>query len=346
MSSQTTNLELIKPAYTDTADIGDINDNMDSLDTAVSGKKDKQTVVTDPTASGTALTFIDTLSQNANGVITPTKKSVKGMVGATSSANGAAGLVTQPLIADKDKFLKGDGTWATPSSQTYNEATSSNYGLVKIGYTQSGKNYPVQLSSGKMYVNVPWTDNNTTYSQASSSALGLVKIGYSQNGKNYPVVLDGNGKMYVNVPWTDNNTTYSNFGGTNGTTAGSAGLVPAPATQYRYAALIGEGHWCSLQDILNVTNAHASSSINSSNQKIEFRLGNQDNVSAINSEVSVSFSPAFTTGCHIVIPVLRSNLNGVYNRFTVYDWGKTGFKYKVQNGSTANVSFTWFAIGY
>ena len=33
-----------------------------------------------------------------------------------------------------------------------------------IGYAENGKDYPVELdSSGKMYVNVPWTDTNTTY---------------------------------------------------------------------------------------------------------------------------------------------------------------------------------------
>ena len=35
----------------------------------------------------------------------------KGMVGATSSANGSAGYVPAPLIADENKYLKGDGTW-------------------------------------------------------------------------------------------------------------------------------------------------------------------------------------------------------------------------------------------
>ena len=34
------------------------------------------------------------------------------MVGATSSVDGAKGVVPQPLIADREKFLKGDGTWA------------------------------------------------------------------------------------------------------------------------------------------------------------------------------------------------------------------------------------------
>lgn len=38
------------------------------------------------------------------------------MTGATSSADGAAGYAPKPLIADKDKFLKGDGTWADPAS--------------------------------------------------------------------------------------------------------------------------------------------------------------------------------------------------------------------------------------
>ena len=39
-------------------------------------------------------------------------------------------------------------------------ASSATRGGVKIGYTESGKNYPVELSSEKMYVNVPWTDTS------------------------------------------------------------------------------------------------------------------------------------------------------------------------------------------
>ena len=42
-------------------------------------------------------------------------------VGATSSANGEHGLVPAPKIADKDKYLKGDGTWGTitPGATTF-----------------------------------------------------------------------------------------------------------------------------------------------------------------------------------------------------------------------------------
>lgn len=133
--------------------------------------------------------------------------------------------------------------WAD-NNTTYNQATADTLGLVKIGYTTSGKNYAVSLdSNGKMYVNVPWTDNNTTYAQATSDNLGLVKIGYSANGKNYPVKLDGSGKMYVNVPWTDTNTTYSNMGAATSSTAGKAGLVPAPAAGKQASFLRGDGTW-------------------------------------------------------------------------------------------------------
>lgn len=132
----------------------------------------------------------------------------------------------------------------TDNNTTYNQATADTLGLVKIGYTSSGKNYAVSLdSNGKMYVNVPWTDNNTTYAQATSDNLGLVKIGYSANGKNYPVALDGSGKMYVNVPWTDTNTTYSNMGAATSSTAGKAGLVPAPAAGEQASFLRGDGTW-------------------------------------------------------------------------------------------------------
>lgn len=114
------------------------------------------------------------------------------------------------------------GSGGTSGTTTYSlkQSTSSEIGGIKIGYTESGKNYPVELNStGQAYVNVPWTDTNTTYSAATSSAYGLVKIGYAESGKNYPVELNSNGQMFVNVPWTDTNTTYSIA------TASTAGLV-------------------------------------------------------------------------------------------------------------------------
>lgn len=128
----------------------------------------------------------------------------------------------------------------------YGVATSTTLGLVRIGYPESGKNYPVELnSSNQMYVNVPWTGNNTTYSagaglslsgtvfslgKATPTTLGGVKVSsteististvaattFGSQNRIYPVQLaypsgsagiDGNKVLSVYVPWE--NTTYS-----------------------------------------------------------------------------------------------------------------------------------------
>lgn len=72
-------------------------------------------------------------------------------------------LTNKPTIPS----LSGYATQSWVTSRGYltsiPAATSSVYGGIQIGYTTSGKNYAVQLSNGKAYVNVPWTDTNTNY---------------------------------------------------------------------------------------------------------------------------------------------------------------------------------------
>ncbi|MDA9112009.1 hypothetical protein N9J42_00850 [bacterium] len=75
------------------------------------------------------------------------------------------------------------------SSATYNNYTlplgsSSTRGGFKIGYSESGKNYPIELSSEKMYVNVPWTDTNTQLTDAEIAALGYIKTASDTNTQN------------------------------------------------------------------------------------------------------------------------------------------------------------------
>ena len=83
-------------------------------------------------------------------------------------------LTNKPTIPSLSGYATQD--WVT--SQGYltsiPAATSSTYGGIQIGYTTSGRNYAVQLSNGKAYVYVPWTDSLPT---ATSSVLGGVKIG-------------------------------------------------------------------------------------------------------------------------------------------------------------------------
>lgn len=172
-------------------------------------------------------TTYSTATSSANGLMSSTDKSK--LDGIASNANNYVHPTTSgnkhiPSGGSSGQILRwsadGTATWGADNNTTYSQATSTTLGLVKIGYAENGKNYPVELSNGQMFVNVPWTDNNTTYSQATSSALGLVKIGYPESGKNYPVELNSSGQMFVNVPWTDTNTTYGIVGGN-----GSTGLV-------------------------------------------------------------------------------------------------------------------------
>ena len=58
------------------------------------------------------------------------------------------------------------------------KATDAALGGIMLGYTESDKNYPVELDgSGKAFVNVPWTDTNTTYSVATTDTDGLMSSG-------------------------------------------------------------------------------------------------------------------------------------------------------------------------
>lgn len=100
------------------------------------------------------------------------------MTGATSTTNGKAGLVPGAAAGQQTRYLRADGQWMTPPNQTYSKATADALGLVKIGYTANGKNYPILLDAdGKMYVNVPWSDTKYTLPAATSAALGGVKQG-------------------------------------------------------------------------------------------------------------------------------------------------------------------------
>ena len=172
---------------------------------------------------------------------TPTEVGVIGTAptsGQVAVFDGTTGKIKSTGFAIASSVPSG----AKFTDTTYSAATSTVLGLVKVGYTESGKNYPVELDADdKMFVNVPWTDTNTTYSQATSSTLGLIKIGYTESGKNYPIELNTSGQAYVNVPWED--TTYSVFTGATTTAAGTSGLVPAPTSGQSTRYLCSTGEW-------------------------------------------------------------------------------------------------------
>lgn len=94
--------------------------------TDISGKKNIQNAVSDPIASGNATAFIDSISQDTQGVITATKKTIQAMSGATAQDAGSTGLVPAPAAGDQGKFLKASGEWDNvPDPQVMTGATAS-----------------------------------------------------------------------------------------------------------------------------------------------------------------------------------------------------------------------------
>lgn len=173
---------------------------------------------------------------------TPPNTTYSNMGGATSSAAGSAGLVPAPAAGKQASFLRGDGTWVVPTNTTYAKANTTTLGLVMIGYSENGKNYPVELDgSGKMYVNVPWTDTNTTYGVVGANgSTGLVKNGSTVTSASGYIACP----IVSGVPYyKDTNTTYANMKAATASAAGAAGLVPAPAAGKQTSFLRGDGTW-------------------------------------------------------------------------------------------------------
>lgn len=71
------------------------------------------------------------------------------------------GLSTNDFTAALKTKLDG----IAPNANNYSLPLAANgtRGGIQVGYAANGRNYPVQLSGEKAYVNVPWTDTNTTY---------------------------------------------------------------------------------------------------------------------------------------------------------------------------------------
>ena len=166
--------------------------------------------VTNSIDCGSSGTFADTLICSKDG--TGLSVSKNATIGGTLTLPG--GDVQTQINGKQDTLTAGtnvtiSGTTISSTDTIYSLplAASGTRGGVKIGYSENGKNYPVELSSEKMYVNVPWTDTVYSLPLAANGTRGGVQIGYSQNNRNYPLQLNANDRAYVNVPWTD--TTYT-----------------------------------------------------------------------------------------------------------------------------------------
>lgn len=128
-----------------------------------------------------AVTTTSTLTANTvmlgNG-----NKTVKPLANGTANQILAINSSKVPAWTDLPSYFGGAGIDTTINSWgaifDLKAATSGELGGIKLGYTASGKNYPVVLdSNSKAYVNVPWSDTTYTLPAATATTLGGVKIG-------------------------------------------------------------------------------------------------------------------------------------------------------------------------
>ena len=229
-----------KPTFATVATSGSYND--------LTNKPTIPSAYTLPTASASTLGGVKIGSgiSISSGVISATYSSVGAAAAShTHTASQVTGLATVATsgsykdLTNKPTIpsLSGYATQSWVTSQGYltsiPAATSNAYGGIQIGYTTSGKNYAVELSNGKAYVNVPWT----SYSIANASTAGLVKpINVitkpsinsitTTSGRYYSVQMSSDGNMFVNVPWVQGT---SNPGTVTSITAG-AGLTGGTIT--------------------------------------------------------------------------------------------------------------------
>ena len=115
--------------------------------------------------NGNTITVIKSDDSSVTTTITASEPSqtIEEFLGATSSASGSSGLVPAPGIGDQDKYLKGDGSWASIDTITVDSALSStSTNPVQNKVVDSAINQKLSLSGGTM-TGALVVQNNTNY---------------------------------------------------------------------------------------------------------------------------------------------------------------------------------------
>ena len=151
------------------------------------------------------------------------------MKGATGDAAGTHGLVPAPTMGANNRYLRSDGQWVVPPNTTYGQVTTTKDGLmiaadkVKLDTVQENANH---------YEHPSYTPQAAGFYKVTVDAFGHVSVATK--------VAKGD-ITALGIPGQD--TTYAPFKGTDGSTAGGTGLVPAPQTGNKAMFLRGDGTW-------------------------------------------------------------------------------------------------------
>ena len=80
------------------------------------------------------------------------------------------------------KALTQKGTWETFNNYSLPLAANGTRGGIQIGYSESGTNYAVKLSSEKAYVTVPWTDTKQNITLATTTKAFITGVSTTPTG--------------------------------------------------------------------------------------------------------------------------------------------------------------------
>lgn len=118
---------------------------------------------------------------------TVVQNNVDVMGAATASAAGTSGLVPAPAAGKQGQFLRGDGTWATPSTgtDTKNTAGSTNKASTKlflVGATEQSAN-PATYSNSAVYIGT----DNCLYSNSTKVSVEGHTHSYASTGHKHTI---------------------------------------------------------------------------------------------------------------------------------------------------------------
>ena len=145
-----------------------------------------------PKPTGTSKTL--TIDTNGTVAWTATPVPPAEMTGATASTDGESGLVPSPAAGDQAKFLKGDGTWATPPEANlanyYYDDRGNGLSAKRTGYGNS-HNTSLLGSDGDMYAHglsarfyIGWGGSVTNFFSVETTDSGASRIGFGSDSIN------------------------------------------------------------------------------------------------------------------------------------------------------------------
>ena len=334
---------------------------------ALSGNADSSTKATNDSLNNPITDYVKSLSVNGR-TITITKGDgttstittqdndhiYNDFTGATSTAGGKNGLVPAPAVGQQGKFLKADGTWATPTD-TNNKVTNTLNTAAKAyltGTTTATTNTGTQVFDTGVYLTenpgelhadkfVGAVSGNaetaTSATKATNDAKNQAITGYirglSVSGRTITYTR-GDGTTGT-ITTQDTDTTYKVFTKATTDTAGSTGLVPAPAKGDQAKFLRADGTWQvpintwrGIQD--NLTSTATDQSLSANQGKVLKGLVDGKAPASHTHKYASGFSVSGTT-------VTVSYGDGTSSTFKTQDTNTT---YSDMHGATADAAGT------